>query len=75
MMDENCDLLADSHSILIRWKKNFYRLLNGHNISDVKQMEIHTVEPSRLEVEITNVKLKSNSDQTVTVTDVTVCYP
>jgi hypothetical protein len=61
--DENGDLLADSHSMLNRWKNHFSQLLNVHNVSDVRQIEIHTAEPlvpgpSRLEVEIAIAKLK-----------------
>jgi hypothetical protein len=56
--DENGDLLADSYDILYRWKNYFSQLLNVHNVSDVRQIEVHTAEPlvpgpSRLEVEIT----------------------
>jgi hypothetical protein len=52
---ENDNLLADSHTILNRWKNYFSQLLNVHNVSDVRQIEIHTAEPlvpgpSRLEV-------------------------
>jgi hypothetical protein len=58
--DENGDLLADSNTILNRWKSNFSQLLNVH---DVRQIEIHTAEPlvpgpSHLEVEISFAKLK-----------------
>jgi hypothetical protein len=61
--DENGNLLADSHHILNRWKKYFSQLLNVHNVSDVRQIEVHTAEPlvpglSRLEVEIAIAKLK-----------------
>jgi hypothetical protein len=61
--DENGDQLADSHNILNRWQKYFSQLLNVHNVSDVKQIEVHTAEPlvpglSRLEVEIAIAKLK-----------------
>jgi hypothetical protein len=61
--DENGDLLADSHNILNRWKNYYAQLLNMHNVSDVRQIEVHTVEPlvpgpSRLEVEIAIAKLK-----------------
>jgi hypothetical protein len=35
--NENGDLLADSHSILNRWKYHFYQLLNVHRVSDVRQ--------------------------------------
>jgi hypothetical protein len=56
LKDENCDLISDSHNILNRWKNYFSQLLNVHNVSDVRQVEIHTAEPlvpdpSRLEVE------------------------
>jgi hypothetical protein len=43
--DENGDLLADSHNILNRWKNYFSQLSNVHNISDVRQIEVHTAEP------------------------------
>jgi hypothetical protein len=61
--DENGDLLADSHNILNRWKNYFSQLLNVRNVSDVRQIEVHTAEPlvpspSRPEVEIAVVKLK-----------------
>jgi hypothetical protein len=57
--DENDDLLADSKNILNRCSQ----LLNMHNVSDVRQMEVHTAEslvsgPSHLEVEIAIEKLK-----------------
>jgi hypothetical protein len=63
--DENGDLLADSHNILNRWKNYFSRLLNVHNVSDVRQMEVHTADPSvpgpsHFEVEIAIAKLKKN---------------
>jgi hypothetical protein len=56
MKDENGDLLADSHNVLNRWKNYFSQLLNVHNISAVRQIEVHTSEPlvpgpCRLEVE------------------------
>jgi hypothetical protein len=54
--DENGDLLADYHNY-------FSQLLNVHNVSDVRQIEVHTAEPlvpgpSRLEVETAIAKLK-----------------
>jgi hypothetical protein len=62
--DRNCDLLADSHSILNRWKKYFTQLLKVDMMSDVRQIEIHTAEslvpdPSPFEVEIALAKLKT----------------
>jgi prefoldin subunit 5 len=52
---ENGDLLADSHNVLNMWKNYFSQLLNVHNVSDVRQIEVDTAEPlvpgpSRLEV-------------------------
>jgi hypothetical protein len=44
MKDENGDLLADSHNILNRWKNYFSQLLNVHNVSDVRQIKVHTAE-------------------------------
>jgi hypothetical protein len=54
--DENGDLLVDSHNILSR-------LLKEHRVSDVRQVEIHTAEPSvrdhsPFEVEIAIAKFK-----------------
>jgi hypothetical protein len=59
--NENGDLLADSNTILNRWKSYFSQLLNVHNISDVRQIEIHTAKrlvpgPSQLDVEISIAK-------------------
>jgi hypothetical protein len=71
--DENGDLLADSNTILNRWKSYFSQLLNVHNVSNVRQIEIHTADPlvpgpSHLEVENAIAKLKKykspGSDQT-----------
>jgi hypothetical protein len=55
--DENSDLFADSQTILNRCKNYFSQLLNVHDVSDVRQIEVHKVEPlvpgpSPLEVEI-----------------------
>jgi hypothetical protein len=62
--DENGDLLADSQNILNRRKNYYSHLLNVHNVSNVKQIEIYTAEPlvpgpSRLEVEIAIAMLES----------------
>jgi hypothetical protein len=61
--DENGDLLVDIHNILSRWKNFLFQLLNVYNISDVRQIEVHTAEPlvidpSHLKVEIAIAKLK-----------------
>jgi hypothetical protein len=62
--DMNGDLPTDSHNILnTRWKNYFSQLRNVHNVSDIRQTEVHTVEPfapdpSHLEAEIAAAKLK-----------------
>jgi hypothetical protein len=43
--DENGDLLADSHTIINMWKNYFSRLLNVHNVIDIRQIEVYTAEP------------------------------
>jgi hypothetical protein len=43
--DENGDRLANSNTIVNRWKSYFSQLLNIHNVSDVRQIEIHTAQP------------------------------
>jgi hypothetical protein len=63
LKDDDGDLLADSHNILIRWKNYFSQLLNIHRVSEVRQIEIHTAEPlvpdpSAFEDEIAIEKLK-----------------
>jgi hypothetical protein len=62
--DENGNVLADSHNILNKWKNYFSQLLNVHNISDVRQIAVHTDEPlvpcpSRREDEIAFAKTKN----------------
>jgi hypothetical protein len=61
--DENGDMLADSHCILNSGMNYCSQLLNVHNVSDFRQVEVHMAEPlvpgsSRLEVEIAIAKLK-----------------
>ena len=43
--DEKGDLVADSQSIMASWRNYFSQLLNVHEVKDVRQAEIHTVEP------------------------------
>jgi hypothetical protein len=45
MMDENGDLIADSHNILNMWQNYFTQLLNVHDICDVRHIEMHTAGP------------------------------
>jgi len=47
--DDKSDLVADSHSILARWRIYFSQILNVHGVNDVRQTEIHTAEPLVLE--------------------------
>jgi hypothetical protein len=63
--DEKSDLVADSHSIMARWRNYFSQILNEHGVSDVGQAEIHTAEPlvpepRALDVELAIEKLKSH---------------
>ena len=59
--DEKGDLVAHSHSIVVRWRKYFSQLFNVHSVKDVGQTEIHTAEPlvpGAFEVELAIGKLK-----------------
>jgi hypothetical protein len=61
---KNCRHCTDPHNILNRWKNYFSQLLNVHNVSNVRQIEVYMAEPlvpgpSCLEVEIAIAKLKS----------------
>jgi hypothetical protein len=54
---------ADPHKILHRWKNYFCQLSNVHGAGDVRQTEMHTVEPfvpdpNASEVEVAIGKLK-----------------
>jgi len=42
--DEKGDLVADSHTIVARWRNYFSQLSNVHVVKDVRQAEIHTAE-------------------------------
>ena len=63
MNDEKCDLVADSHNIVARWKKNFSQLFNVFGVKDVERVEVHTAEPlvpepsaAEFELDIGNLK-------------------
>ena len=63
--DEKGELVADPQSIMARWRNYFSRLLNVREDKDVRQAEIHTVEPlvpepSAFEVELSIGKLKKS---------------
>ena len=58
-------MVPDSHSNLATWRNHFSQLLNVYVVNDVRQTEIHTVEPvvaepSAFEVELAIEKLKSH---------------
>ena len=58
-------MVADSHSIVARWRNYFSQLFNVHGVKDVGQAEIHTTEPlvpepSASDVELAINKLKSH---------------
>ena len=57
--------MADSHSIMARWRNYFTQILNVHKVKDVRQVEIHTIEPlapepSAFDVELSIAKLKNH---------------
>ena len=61
-------MLADSNSILNRWKDYFSQLWNVHKDNDMGDIEIHTAEPlipdpTLLEVEIAIEILKKYKSQ------------
>jgi hypothetical protein len=63
--DENCDMLADSHnSILNRLENYFSQLLNVHNVSDVRQIEVHSAEISTWSQSL-KLKLLSQSRRSI----------
>ena len=66
--DDKGDLVADYHSIMARWRNYFPQLLNLREVKDVRQAEIHRVEPlvlepSAFEVELAIEKLKITNHQ------------
>ena len=61
--DEKRNWVADSDSILARWRNHISLLPNVHGVTDVRQTEIHTAEhlvpePSAFEIELAIEKLK-----------------
>ena len=43
--DEKSDLVADPRTIMARWRNYFSHLLNVHEVNNIRQAEIYTVEP------------------------------
>jgi hypothetical protein len=55
----------DCHSILSKWRNNFFQLLNVPEVNDIRKTEIHTAEPlvpelSASEVEMAIEEVKRN---------------
>jgi len=68
--DEKGDLVADSHSIVARWRNYFSKLFSAHGAKDVGQAEIHTAEqlvpePSASEFELAIENLKSHKSPSI----------
>ena len=66
--DEKGDWVADSHSVVARWRNYFDQLFNVHGVKDVGKVEIHTAQPlvpesSAAEFELAIGKLKSQNRQ------------
>jgi len=57
--DEKGDLVADSHSIVARWRNYFSQLFNVHCVKDIRLAEIHTAEPLVPEPSAAEVELVS----------------
>ena len=55
--DEKGDLIADSHSIVARWRKYLSQLFNVHGVKDVGQAEIYKAEPLVPEPSASEVEL------------------
>jgi hypothetical protein len=67
-MNENGDLLEDTNHICGRRKNYFSQLLNVHDISAPRQIEVHAVEklvpgPSHLAVETAIEKVKKSKSR------------
>ena len=63
--DEKGDLVAESHSIVARWRNYFSQLFNLHGVKDAGQVEIPIAEPlvpepSAFEFELAIDKIKSH---------------
>jgi len=61
--DEKGELVADSHSIVARWRNYFSQLFNVHGVKDIGRAEVHTAEllvpePTAADVELAIHKLK-----------------
>jgi hypothetical protein len=74
------DFVADSHSILARWRNHLSQLLNMCEVNDVRQTELHTAEPlvsepSVFEVELTIEKLKSHKSLGIDQTELHTAEP
>jgi hypothetical protein len=56
--DKNGSPLADTHSVLNRWKNFFNQVLNVRGFHDIiRQMDIHTAEPLLSESSLVEVEI------------------
>jgi hypothetical protein len=51
------DLVAHSHRVLVRWRNNFFQLLNVHGLNDVTQTEVRTPESLMPETSVFEVEM------------------
>ena len=58
--DEKCDLVADSYSIVARWRNYYSQLLNVQGVNNIRTAEPLVPQPSAFEVELDIEKLKSH---------------
>jgi hypothetical protein len=63
--DEKCDLVADTHSIVARWRNYFSQLFNVHRFKNAGKEEKPTeepllTEPTTFEFELYIDKIKSH---------------
>jgi hypothetical protein len=64
------DLVTDCHSSLARWRNHFSQLLNVQVANDVRQTEMHTIQPlvsetSSSEIDMAIEKIKKDTNHQV----------
>jgi len=66
--DEKGDLLADSQSILARWRNHFYQIFNVHGVhykTEIRTAEPLVPDPTVFELEMIIKNLKDTNHQVV----------
>ena len=64
-MDEKSDLVADSHSIVARWRNYFSQLYNVYGLKDMGQVEIPTADTLVPESSAFEVKLDFDNQKVI----------